>query len=101
MIIDLCTAGPDALVAQATPLERLYRDCFAAAPWCEPEPKLAGYPQRLAGQLGRPGAGGLLAYAGATLVGAVYGWTEAAQYSLDGVPQLLCTWTRGSAAVPA
>jgi GNAT superfamily N-acetyltransferase len=79
MNTDLGTFGAAELAAQAEPLEVLYRDCFAAPPWSEPEEQLAGYSQRLAGQLAHPGAGGLLAYAGPTLVGAVYGWPAPAE----------------------
>jgi GNAT superfamily N-acetyltransferase len=59
---------------RATQLETLYRRCFTEPPWRESAERLAGFPGRLTGHLGRGGFAGLVAVAGAHLVGAVYGW---------------------------
>lgn len=58
----------------ATQLENLYRRCFTEPPWRESAERLAGFPGRLTAHLGRSGFAGLVAVAGAQLVGAVYGW---------------------------
>jgi GNAT superfamily N-acetyltransferase len=63
-----------ALAGHTGELGALYRACFAEPPWCEPEERLAGFPERFAGHLAQPGAHGLLARDGTELAGAVYGW---------------------------
>jgi predicted N-acetyltransferase YhbS len=76
-------ATPDELHARQASLWRLYRECFSAPPWSEPEEQLAGFPDRLREQLAHPGAGGLITYDGDEVVGAVYGWPAPAHQPRD------------------
>lgn len=64
---------PDRLVSLAPGLHRLYRRCFAEPPWSESDEAMDGFPARLAVDMDRPGAGGVVAWDGARLVGATYG----------------------------
>jgi GNAT superfamily N-acetyltransferase len=63
-----------ALATYSDELERLYRECFSAPPWHEPEDRLAGFRGRLERHLSNSGAGGVVVADGEGLVGAVYGW---------------------------
>lgn len=72
-MITINRAGPAVIQADTPALWQLYRECFAGPPWCEPEARLAGFPDQLRRQTSHPGAGGFLARDGSTLVGAIYG----------------------------
>ncbi|WP_433294301.1 GNAT family N-acetyltransferase [Actinoplanes sp. CA-030573] len=52
----------------------IYRQCFAAPPWNEPAAETDGYPDRLHRQTSYPGARGVIARSGTTVVAAAYGW---------------------------
>ncbi|MFY1692855.1 hypothetical protein [Plantactinospora sp. WMMB782] len=73
-MIEVRRASVPVLLAHTAALHSLYRESFSVPPWSEPEEKLAAYPTHLRGQLDRPGATGCLAFDGADLIGAVYGW---------------------------
>jgi GNAT superfamily N-acetyltransferase len=74
-----------ALATYSDQLERLYRACFSAPPWSEPEDRLAGFQNRLERHLSNDGAGGVVVADGDELVGAVYGW-PAGQELASGSP---------------
>jgi GNAT superfamily N-acetyltransferase len=62
------------LAGYAGQLVALYRRCFTAPPWCEPEDRLAGFPTRFAAHLDNSGAGGVVVMDGPDVLGVVYGW---------------------------
>lgn len=62
------------LTAYVGQLERLYRRCFSAPPWREPEDRMAVFDNRFAQHMANPGAGGVIVSDADKLVGAVYGW---------------------------
>jgi GNAT superfamily N-acetyltransferase len=62
------------LASYAGQVERLYRQCFSAPPWSEPEDGLVEFHGRLERHLSNPGAGGVIVTDGDDLVGVVYGW---------------------------
>ena len=76
---DLAAIRADELALLATPLERLYRRCFAGPPWHEEEATLAAFAHRLAAHLAMPGAHGILIRHAQAVVGVVYGWPAAAK----------------------
>lgn len=73
------------LAAYSDQLERLYRKCFSAPPWLEPEDRLAVFQGRLAQHLSNSGAGGVVVADADELVGVVYGW-PAGQEMASGSP---------------
>ncbi|MDG4827450.1 GNAT family N-acetyltransferase [Asanoa sp. WMMD1127] len=73
-MIDVRHVGARTLLDHTPALEGIYRQSFAGPPWSEPEAKLAQFPAQLRRQLSYRGAGGLLAFDGEAIVGAVYGW---------------------------
>lgn len=73
------------LAAYADELERLYRECFSAPPWSEPEDRLAGFHGRLERHLSNSGATGVVVTDGDGLVGVIYGW-PAGQELASGSP---------------
>lgn len=70
----MCRADAIQLGRHATQLVVMYRRCFTEPPWDESTERLAGFPDRLTGHLGRGGVGGLLAVNEGQLAGAIYGW---------------------------
>ncbi|MDG4833958.1 GNAT family N-acetyltransferase [Solwaraspora sp. WMMD1047] len=78
-VITIRPATGAALLAQTAPLQRIYHESFSGPPWSESADKLAAFPTHLRDQLSHPGAGGCLAFDGADLVGATYGWTAPAR----------------------
>jgi GNAT superfamily N-acetyltransferase len=62
------------LAGHAGQLVDLYRQCFSAPPWREPEERLAGFPARFAAHLDNSGASGVVVMDGADVLGVVYGW---------------------------
>ncbi len=62
------------LAAYGGELEHLYRECFSAPPWSEPEDRLAGFHGRLERHLANSGASGVVVTDGDGLVGVIYGW---------------------------
>ncbi len=62
------------LAAYSDRLGRLYRECFSAPPWLEPEERLAEFPGRLTRHLSNPGAGGVVVLDDDDVVGVAYGW---------------------------
>ncbi|MFC4855145.1 GNAT family N-acetyltransferase [Actinophytocola glycyrrhizae] len=73
---DIAVRSVDAfeLAAYRDQLERLYRKCFSAPPWHEPEERLAAFQGRLEQHLSNSGAGGVVVADEDEMVGAVYGW---------------------------
>lgn len=84
---DIVVRSADAyeLAGYAGQLERLYRQCFSAPPWSEPEDRLAAFRDRLATHLANGGASGVVVADGCELVGAIYGW-PAGQELASGSP---------------
>lgn len=79
MSVDLSirTVNAEQLAAHHHELAQLYRLCFAGPPWNESSAQLAKFPQRLAGQLAHPGAGGIVATDNVRVIAAIYGWPAA------------------------
>lgn len=69
----------EALAGHADELGALYRTCFSAPPWNEPEERLSGFAERFAAHLAAPGARGVLARRGDEVAGAAYGWPAPAE----------------------
>ena len=78
---DIAVRSVDAfeLAAYGDELMRLYRACFSAPPWSEPEDRLAGFHTRLERHLSNSGASGVVVADGDGLVGVIYGWPAATE----------------------
>lgn len=68
------SVGAYELARYADQLERLYRLCFSAPPWSEPEERLAAFHDRLLAHLSNGGATGVVVVDHAEVVGVIYGW---------------------------